>query len=217
MDSLFDHRITGLNPTAEVVFRRMLHFTGDNGVCYGDPSIVSALIRFPSETVGLALADMERAGLADMFESGGMRFVKFKCFSEPGVVGVARCGFPEPGKPDQKASKGNESKREEVWVPDRIQCSINSIFGRRPTTRWSNKEQASYCSVEITDEDLQLVVSYYKSEKSNPDNRLRTSILTLLNNWAGEVDRARNYFELKKNTPVEGRMRAEEVETRTLI
>lgn len=91
---------------------------------------------------------------------------------------------PPTPKGERKASESN--------VPTSEQAKrIAVMFGRRLTTAWSEKEIKQFKSlIPINQEDLAMVEQYYLSEASNPDNHLRRDLLTLLNNWNGEVDRA---------------------------
>lgn len=67
---------------------------------------------------------------------------------------------------------------------------ISSWFGRKLLTKWSDKEMAALKICEGTDpEDWEVLTKYYSSN----DPYRRRDILTLLNNWPGEIDRARNH------------------------
>jgi hypothetical protein len=80
---------------------------------------------------------------------------------------------------------------------DPVQLRLNAIFHRRPTTPWSKPELKAYKAISPIDEsDLKIIVNHYGRNISNtprnPDIR-RHDLCTLLNNWNGEVDRARKY------------------------
>lgn len=72
---------------------------------------------------------------------------------------------------------------------------IAAINHRRLTTPWMPKEVAAFRLIkdQIVDDELAMVERRYKSQwppESNK-NTLRHDLYTMLNNWAGEVDRAR--------------------------
>lgn len=75
------------------------------------------------------------------------------------------------------------------WNPNPTQLRLGSLFKRKPETRWSEKESKAFKAIgEIQESDLALIESYHaKSEYHRKD------LLTLLNNWATELDRARNF------------------------
>lgn len=67
---------------------------------------------------------------------------------------------------------------------------LNKIFGRRDTTAWSKKEELALKALSQSkdfDAELGEIETYYTSGSKY----LRQDLQTLLNNWAGELDRAR--------------------------
>ena len=69
---------------------------------------------------------------------------------------------------------------------------IGSWFNRRESTAWSEKEVKALKKVlelKTPPEDVALLESYYKDPNAL---FLRQDIVTLLNNWNGEIDRAKN-------------------------
>jgi len=70
---------------------------------------------------------------------------------------------------------------------------ISALFSRRPTTAWSEKESKALRAIgEIHDDDLALIEAYYASERAKGDiGWHRRDIGTFLNNFSGELDRAR--------------------------
>ncbi|SKA84647.1 Uncharacterized conserved protein YdaU, DUF1376 family [Prosthecobacter debontii] len=87
-------------------------------------------------------------------------------------------------------------RHSKTWNPTEQQIQVAAWFNRRPSTVWSEKEQKAWRALKLEDEDLE-ILSWFYAESSYP--YLRKDLLTLLNNWRGEVDRARNY------NPEEGR------------
>lgn len=80
---------------------------------------------------------------------------------------------------------------------------IAALYNRRPTTAWSDKEIRAYkqvakTSLELLEDELSLIERYYVSERKKGDKGIyRRDLLTLLNNWNGEVDRARAWHTTK--------------------
>jgi hypothetical protein len=83
---------------------------------------------------------------------------------------------------------------------------LGNLFNRRASTKWSEKEKRAFQKLIPLDEnDIAMVERYYVAErKKGPQGIYRRDLLTLLNNWPGEVDRARAYckrFEFRKRNP----------------
>lgn len=73
---------------------------------------------------------------------------------------------------------------------------LSGIFGRREKTAWSEKEEKSFRKLaQIEDYDLDLLERYYAANRKKPDNICRRDLFTLLNNFQGELDRARDWCE----------------------
>lgn len=78
-----------------------------------------------------------------------------------------------------------------AWDPAAEQIQIGAWFNRKPTTVWSDKEQKAWKTLHIEDEDLEILQWFYTESGCR---YLRQDLGTLLNNWRGEVDRARNFI-----------------------
>lgn len=73
---------------------------------------------------------------------------------------------------------------------------IGAWFNRRRSTPWSEKEIRALKMISpIQDEDMKLMEDYYapSTPPSPAKDYRRRDVLTLLNNWTGELDRARRY------------------------
>lgn len=77
------------------------------------------------------------------------------------------------------------------WNPTPEQIEVASWFSRRPTTRWSRDEVSLWKKLQPIAPDDWEAAKWYYSESGCPF--LRKDLKTLLNNWNGEVDRAKNY------------------------
>ena len=72
---------------------------------------------------------------------------------------------------------------------------IATLFNRRLTTPWSVPEIKAFRALGvIEDADLETVEKYYASERAKGDNGFhRRALETFLNNWRGELDKAREF------------------------
>ena len=72
---------------------------------------------------------------------------------------------------------------------------IATLFNRRLTTPWSVSEIKAFRALGvIEDSDLETVEKYYAAERAKGDNGFhRRALETFLNNWRGELDKAREF------------------------
>lgn len=97
----------------------------------------------------------------------------------------------KPGTNNQFTLEGEDDAGANSWNPTPEQIEVASWFSRRATTEWSAKELKAWKAVQpINAEDFEAVKWFY-TESGCP--YLRKDLQTLLNNWNGEVDRAKNY------------------------
>jgi hypothetical protein len=85
------------------------------------------------------------------------------------------------------------------WEPDDLQERINSWFRRKDTTKWSDKEIRAFRKISKDPEEIDLLESYYTATIEKREDYRRRNIETLLNNWNGEVDKARQFVEPRKS------------------
>jgi hypothetical protein len=126
-------------------------------------------------------------------------------------------GIREPGTGSMEVKKGAGARKragsrlpreEDSSVADRM-LALNSLFNRRASTRWSEKEFTAFTEAGLHefdaadfDEQMAIAAAYYSASKSDldaywkqPDKDIRrTSLLTLLNNWGCELDRAQAFM-----------------------
>lgn len=83
---------------------------------------------------------------------------------------------------------------------------IGALFRRRDTTRWSEKEIAALSKIVVDEDDLTSLECYYSAGIREDKDYRRRDLLTLLNNWTGEVDRAQAWR--RRNAPKNKRVTA---------
>lgn len=92
--------------------------------------------------------------------------------------------------PEKSLSKSiGEQKRIKVTSQMPIMSRIGKWLNRKEDTLWNVYEAKCLKQLNPTAEEMNLLETYYTTNKD--DKPLRKSIETLLNNWSGEVDRAR--------------------------
>jgi uncharacterized protein YdaU (DUF1376 family) len=100
----------------------------------------------------------------------------------------------------------NAKKRWEPYPTQPDSKAIADLFNRRHTTPWSEKELDAFRLIRkggITLEDIALIARYYAAERAKGDDPKtggihRRDLSTFLNNYNGELDRARQW-EASKN------------------
>lgn len=81
---------------------------------------------------------------------------------------------------------------------------LGAIFHRQPGSKWSDKEKAAVIKLyPQPDDDVALIERYYADlwPPGNDRNILRHDLGTLLNNWPGELDRARKHAASRPGAP----------------
>lgn len=85
---------------------------------------------------------------------------------------------------------------------------VAAIFHRQTTSLWNEKKEIPVFrdlskAKAFNDDDLALIERYYRANwpPRRGINALRTDLATLLNNWQGELDRARIYCEAHAPKP----------------
>ena len=93
--------------------------------------------------------------------------------------------------------KDKDMDKDKVLDKDKVkeyQARIGKLYNRRESTRWSAKEIEALKKIEeIEEEDFILLEKYYTTDIPNEKDYRRRDLQTLLNNWTGELDRARKW------------------------
>lgn len=100
---------------------------------------------------------------------------------------------PEFNSPSPSPTPKEDTKKEKALSPDleAFRLRVGAMIRRRPTTQWSNKEIKALKEIfdfNTPEEDLVALEARYQSD----DKYLRRELMTLLNNWNGEIDKSRS-------------------------
>jgi uncharacterized protein YdaU (DUF1376 family) len=90
-------------------------------------------------------------------------------------------------------SPKEDTKKEKALSPEleAFRLRVGAMIRRRPTTQWSTKEIKALKEIfdfNTPEEDLVALEARYQSD----DKYLRRELMTLLNNWNGEIDKSRS-------------------------
>lgn len=82
----------------------------------------------------------------------------------------------------------------------RLKGCVGGWFRRKPDTPWSDKERKKLREIAkvTTEESLSCLERYYTGNHPVNGDYRRKDVMTLLNNWTGELDRARNWSQKPK-------------------
>lgn len=115
-------------------------------------------------------------------------------------------GLQPDGQPDiqpelnsPSPSPKENTKMEKALSPEleAFRLRVGALFGRRPSTKWSAmeiKKLKEVFSLNTPDEDIVSLEQRYRSN----DKYLRKELMTLLNNWNGDIDKSRSLFPFGK-------------------
>jgi hypothetical protein len=111
---------------------------------------------------------------------------------------------PKPSNPQIAARSSMDSRPlQSTEYMARFKARANRLLGRRDTTAWSPAElRAAKLHLDTCEEDWQLLEKLY-AKRGEKDVFTRQSMLTLLNNWGGEIDKARAMFPPPPQIPDE--------------
>lgn len=70
---------------------------------------------------------------------------------------------------------------------------IGAWFDRKSETLWTVAEAAALMMIRPTQSEIDGMGIYYQAQISADDDIRRRDLGTLLNNWSGELDRARKF------------------------
>lgn len=110
-------------------------------------------------------------------------------------------GNPDEGNPVKppiipQGDEGGGGQKPQSTRASKIAAAryrVCQVWGRATTTRWDKKEEDILPSLlDTTEEDWAVLKEYY-SHRGEAGYFCRKSLITLLNNWAGEIDKARNH------------------------
>lgn len=104
------------------------------------------------------------------------------------------CDIPAPRDEEQNRTEQKEKNGNGVWNPTPEQIRLAALKHRRPTTKWSKDEIKAWRDITpVAEEDLLLLEKFYSASIPKASDYRRTELLTLLNHFNGEVDKARAF------------------------
>lgn len=111
-------------------------------------------------------------------------------------------GLPNP----DSNSKGNSTGKSKSKSKGRVEANtdlmirIGTWFNRAPTTLWTLEEANALAAIGEPVPEIALVEEFYKAKHLADKDFRRRNIITMLNNWNGEIDKAHRW-ETEKDQP----------------
>ncbi len=87
-----------------------------------------------------------------------------------------------------------ERKRRRVESNSPAMVTIGGFFARKAETLWTVAEAVALLDVKPSPEEVELLARYYREPLPKDADFRRRDLITLLNNWQTEVDRARSHY-----------------------
>jgi hypothetical protein len=220
---LTSEAVNSLSDQAELFYRRLMSVVDDYGRYYSHPGILRAAcypLKVDSVTendVQRMVNECSEAGLIGLY---GGKFLQVARF---GQQIRSKSKYPEPVEADLLSKCEANAKRlsadpagtrntkydfeirnttptaetrahAKPTEPTAEQLRLGALFSRRPGTQWMPKEIKAWKAITpIPEEDFALIERYYLAEIPKDRNYRRRELQTLLNNWNGELDRARKF------------------------
>ena len=107
-------------------------------------------------------------------------------------------------KPPTKAGGIVDGKGSDRLPTSEQAKRVAKIMHRRIDTAWDKKEVDAYVAIGVIPEDDMAILEKYYASNWPPKtsvNHLRQNLVTLLNNFQGEIDRAKHFFTAAKFIP----------------
>lgn len=198
----------------------LLNWADDEGYFMANPILIRGQV-FPflddSKKIPGGLVELSRVGYIELGTDSQNRavgkvvnFTKHQRVDKPKPSEIkASSDFKEGSKKvpgiiqDQSKEewKGREQgieeerKRESARVSDALRIRLGAIMHRRANSQWTDPELKAFRKGRFEEDDIAAVEAYYAANWPPQwgKNFLRADLGTLLNNWPGEVDKARRW------------------------
>ena len=99
-----------------------------------------------------------------------------------------------------KRMKPDERKRSKVKVNTPTMERIGGWFGRRPGTLWTVAELIAFIALSPSEAEISGMEAFYMADDPADELFRRRDLLTLLNNWQGELDKARGFSRKQRES-----------------
>lgn len=207
-------KMDGISAEAERLFTRLLMKADDYGRFHADARLIKASC-FPlvdglrANSISNWLEELSKRGLLVLYKVDGRDFLavinygqrlksskaKFPPLENEKMDWLPTSGlFPEVPGSSRQEEKGREEEEKKKAArgssPEMVRIGL--FLKRRPETDWQENEIKAFKAISFDPEEVSIVEAFYKAPERDKEPLFRrTGMLALLNNWNGEVDKAR--------------------------
>lgn len=149
--------------------------------------------------------DLDGARIEPMQDTGyGWRIVNFDRYKAMKSAEDLRRSNRE------RVAKCREIKRKLPTSPEAIE--VAKLFNRKLTTEWNEKEISAFkkAKPDIDIEDFPVINKYYAFERAKERGMHRRDLVTFLNNYSTEVDRAKGWAASAANMNLKDKLKKDE-------
>jgi len=105
---------------------------------------------------------------------------------------------PLEKQPKKKRISQAQKKRIKVKKNTELMVKLGELFDRRSTTLWNLYEAEALQELNPDKDEIAIIVKYYQADDIGEIDPRRQNAETLLNNWTGEIDRAKKWKKRSK-------------------
>jgi Tfp pilus assembly protein PilW len=107
---------------------------------------------------------------------------------------------------ESSKSKKTKKSKKAPFPNTPLMIRIGKFFNRRETTKWDIEEFEALQDIDPSPEDVATIEEFYLAVIDKDDDHRRTSLMTLLNNWNRELDKANSWEASQKPTQKQFRL-----------
>lgn len=220
-DWLSSPRIAAMTPSQEGAYIRLLCYDWDKDGIPNDPDLLAKLSRIPLSEIGVVIECFNQHFTKPGYLTNSRlqeERLKQDEWRKKSILGGKKGASKRWSKDTYKENRGGHTLVNEWLQPkydspspspspvrtDQFGQTLNlmgkicGLFGRNPKERWPFDEERAACEVSKRADalkEIEEILDYYRKPEAKP----RQTVLNLLTNWAGELDKARNYERHQNN------------------
>jgi len=105
-------------------------------------------------------------------------------------------GLDDSASPRRKSKRVTDAKKKIMKIDTNTptMIRIGDLFGRKENTLWTIAEAEALAMIQPDEAQIEGMENYYLADHGDKDIR-RRDLITLLNNWQSELDRAREWWK----------------------
>ena len=142
---------------------------------------------------------LQQRGIARATDAQPLEVARANVAAKPG----SSSSSSSSSSPSGKILRNTETARSQKSENSELMIRVGSWFNRKPTTPWTDKERKKMGDIEksgVDTKDLDALEVFYKAPTEEGCYiKPRVSLITLLNNWPGEIDKANQWVNRTKS------------------